>query len=1448
MTKKSNDSGKTLNYCVLVGANLNSYESSQNYQRGDHPTAMVHIVGASAWNPSGTAHGSSSNADSSTHFRLVTEQGTHLYCAAPTSTCRDLWLGALHAGLDRSLLESGIPKQQPLQPPAPAKTGSRLRPRIKKHCFSCGVVEEATVTPIRSKCVPVPHYAKETRCDLCQSCLVAQGLLNHVCFLRELLASAQHERKALLLAKQLCWNAMKEVNPDLEREVQEAAALAVAEASNEMSSLSSPSNATTTTTTTTGETTHEGSSSSSKESSTNSWTVVDDPFQSQAWIHLPPTLETNKAVIKLINTSADFLSLQRISLTLETCCEQIQQGVMGVPDMLEQIENVLGSANKANGMILDQHAEMKKQAFRVAGDMGTAMKLLHDLALPRNEYLQQQQQHSNLDMFICLLEFLLDLCEGGELASVAAFWPQLCHIHLRMLPCKNIAELQRVELLEDFLLTVSTKFSIHLALDLVWSHTADLEESLVNIKDCSPTCRRRRYAVLRFVCELESLLFGKVGGWGSGSVSLGKMFAPSDHQNALIKLYMENVQEFRKETPQFLTRSVRMESLSHAKFEKDPEVAVMEAMRIARNADYLSSHLNFSRRLCDIAEKMFQIEVKDRAGALQVELGLLNASGTMGGDPLNSCLEHHIRVVGLPSKEGHVFRSKERTPVLLLAEVFDDTVEDDAEQLVSKLKETATSRVASPVNNAQATSNDDNDEFSECSQPNSTAAGKDDSDVFEDAKEEDVRELSASQLVRQLSASRLGDSHSLDEDGMYSPKHARAVMKGDSCASPARSSSLPLEGSMDESAKNSNTAPHALKRFDKPADEMEEEPQTPTMEAVGEMVTQTMVKQLGLPDLETTQEVAEENLNNGSDGDGKHEKINKREARNIPRILSNQSILSDEEIDIEKRSSKKMSSLNAGDHVGDSTQGFAPTGDLRRDVLNHIFLRGIQGSNTIAAGTQAAVQLSLQELEHRRAVELLMHDSVAELEGADANGPDASFVEIRKNERMAALGIDNRSDERSNGGTANEAPTEEDEALEAIRLLLIQNRVAQGGMSPVVAAKVLQHAATQKVRADSSGSQDFKPGDTDAPLVDAGDIDPRLVGCGELTPAVLQALTLWKAEMVTNGELLELVTKDLEHGRQTSTQDTVEKLQEDSAFWGRFAFGERWAEKKARIALSSVHGKRAGWDLMGVIVKSNDDLRQEKFVMQLIELCQEAFQVAGLELWVLPYRIVPTGRSTGIIELVKNSMSFDGLKKRPGYGKGGLREHLLRMTEFMPDPTSAFRTAQRNFVRSLAAYSLMSYFFLFKDRHNGNILLDTAGHIVHIDFGFVFGIAPGGNFSLEISTPFKLTEEMVEVMDGIDSPVFSEFVILFCCGFLALQSHFGTFLTLVEITSKESTFPCFEGRDSEVILDELEARFRPDLDTEKTIAFALDIIQQATSSYGTKQYDYFQYLSQGIAT
>ena len=66
-------------------------------------------------------------------------------------------------------------------------------------------------------------------------------------------------------------------------------------------------------------------------------------------------------------------------------------------------------------------------------------------------------------------------------------------------------------------------------------------------------------------------------------------------------------------------------------------------------------------------------------------------------------------------------------------------------------------------------------------------------------------------------------------------------------------------------------------------------------------------------------------------------------------------------------------------------------------------------------------------------------------------------------------------------------------------------------------------------------------------------------------------------------------------------------------------------------------------------------------------------------------------------------------------------------------------------MRSLAAYSLVTYILQIKDRHNGNILIDNQGHIMHIDFGFLLSNAPGKGLRFE-QAPFKCTREMGEVI------------------------------------------------------------------------------------------------------
>ena len=137
-------------------------------------------------------------------------------------------------------------------------------------------------------------------------------------------------------------------------------------------------------------------------------------------------------------------------------------------------------------------------------------------------------------------------------------------------------------------------------------------------------------------------------------------------------------------------------------------------------------------------------------------------------------------------------------------------------------------------------------------------------------------------------------------------------------------------------------------------------------------------------------------------------------------------------------------------------------------------------------------------------------------------------------------------------------------------------------------------------------------------------------------------------------------------------------------------------------------------------------------------------------MWTYPYEIIATGHGCGLLEFVKDGMSLDAIKsKNPGIS------HNDFFLGSYPDEKD-LKQARMNFCESLAAYSLITYVLNVADRHNGNIIIDKDGHIIHIDFGFIFTSSPGGHMGFEKS-PFKLTEEFVEVMEGISSDMSEHF-------------------------------------------------------------------------------------------
>lgn len=70
------------------------------------------------------------------------------------------------------------------------------------------------------------------------------------------------------------------------------------------------------------------------------------------------------------------------------------------------------------------------------------------------------------------------------------------------------------------------------------------------------------------------------------------------------------------------------------------------------------------------------------------------------------------------------------------------------------------------------------------------------------------------------------------------------------------------------------------------------------------------------------------------------------------------------------------------------------------------------------------------------------------------------------------------------------------------------------------------------------------------------------------------------------------------------------------------------------------------WDLIRVIVKTMDDVRQEQFAIQLISQMHQIFKIKKLPLWLKTYEILATGPNCGLIEVIKDVMSIDEIHKR----------------------------------------------------------------------------------------------------------------------------------------------------------------------------------------------------------
>ncbi|XP_026381763.1 phosphatidylinositol 4-kinase alpha 1-like isoform X1 [Papaver somniferum] len=257
------------------------------------------------------------------------------------------------------------------------------------------------------------------------------------------------------------------------------------------------------------------------------------------------------------------------------------------------------------------------------------------------------------------------------------------------------------------------------------------------------------------------------------------------------------------------------------------------------------------------------------------------------------------------------------------------------------------------------------------------------------------------------------------------------------------------------------------------------------------------------------------------------------------------------------------------------------------------------------------------------------------------------------------------------------------------------------------------------------------------------------------------------------------------------------------------------------------------------IFKVGDDCRQDVLALQVISLLRDIFEAVGLNLYVFPYGVLPTGPERGIIEVVPNTRSRSQMGETTD---GGLYE--IFQQDFGTVGSPSFEAARDNFIISAAGYAVASLLLQPKDRHNGNLLFDNVGRLVHIDFGFIFEISPGGNMRFE-SAHFKLSHEMTQLLDPsgvMKSETWNRFLSLCVKGYLAARRHMDGIINTV-LMMLDSGLPCFS-RGAPI--GNLRKRFHPEMTEREAANFMIRTCVDAYNKWTTAGYDLIQYLQQGI--
>uniref|UniRef100_A0A672I5I1 Phosphatidylinositol-4,5-bisphosphate 3-kinase, catalytic subunit delta n=1 Tax=Salarias fasciatus TaxID=181472 RepID=A0A672I5I1_SALFA len=192
----------------------------------------------------------------------------------------------------------------------------------------------------------------------------------------------------------------------------------------------------------------------------------------------------------------------------------------------------------------------------------------------------------------------------------------------------------------------------------------------------------------------------------------------------------------------------------------------------------------------------------------------------------------------------------------------------------------------------------------------------------------------------------------------------------------------------------------------------------------------------------------------------------------------------------------------------------------------------------------------------------------------------------------------------------------------------------------------------------------------------------------------------------------------------------------------------RFMDSKMKPLWLMYRNPLAQGDMVGIIFKNGDDLRQDMLTLQMIQLMENLWKKEGLDLRMIPYGCLSTGNKMGLIEVVKNSDTIANIQRNNSNSAATAafnKDALLNWLK-SKNPEDKLDQAIEEFTLSCAGYCVATYVLGIGDRHNDNIMIRETGQLFHIDFGHFLG-----NFKRKLGinrerVPFILTYDFVHVI------------------------------------------------------------------------------------------------------